>query len=892
MSYSETVEQAISNIKQQTVLMQRSLNNKKLMDALKYTSTMLTELRNPKLLPKQYYELYIQIFDSLTILSAYLVENHSNGHHLADLYELVQYAGNVVPRLYLMITVGTSYLKIPNSPREEILRDMIEMCRGVQNPIRGLFLRYYLSQRTKQLLLPIEQKDSIEFNSQFIITNFIEMNKLWVRLQHQGPSRERDQRTKERKELQILVGSQLVRLSQIVDDNLTLYMDEILPILLEQIVQCRDVVCQEYLYDVICQVFPDEFHLKTLDSLLDTSLQLNMEVSVTKIILTLCERLNGYIERIRQNQSSDDTDQNPIKDDILERFWKHLLKLNDERPDLSIQELSGIILSIMNLSLIWDPTNIQNLNKLFGLVTQKCKDFGEERTQDSESFMVKLLTAHDLDGVKNYKKYFFDIITQCDSFQKLLSIQNSLSQIDVLTSIINCFLANDTDKKLESRILISTKTQLERFLIILEPMITMKTSAPPQDKNTNEIKEYNAQLSREYLISVHQEKLAKMCHFLIQNIDKNQFKTVEQQLELLLMIKNVYHKGGKNIRFTYPTIITNFWRMIRKCNIFKVKIPKRKQYYENLMKQIFKYISRCINDMFNNCGNVCMDLIYKLNLQSAALADQLSLVEISYDFFSEAFSVFEESLSDSRTQFQALIFMAQTLQKTRSLYKEDYYNQLIVRTTLHGSKLLKKEDQCRAVYICSHLWWATEISSIGEEEGETTNFVRDGKRVLECLQRSLRAADSRMDNVESCELMVEILNVCLYYFVHGDEQTTHVGISYINGLIELIKNNLKSLRLEGEQRISEMNVNNGDSNNVNNNANGLIANKDKYVMGLDGTYIKLGNINNSSSAHIDFKIKDMNINDMIQIPIEHFDRTCEYIINQRDIDNRFKMVEV
>jgi len=28
-----------------------------------------------------------------------------------DLYELVQYAGNIVPRLYLLITVGTVYIK-------------------------------------------------------------------------------------------------------------------------------------------------------------------------------------------------------------------------------------------------------------------------------------------------------------------------------------------------------------------------------------------------------------------------------------------------------------------------------------------------------------------------------------------------------------------------------------------------------------------------------------------------------------------------------------------------------------------------------------------------------------------------------------------------------------
>jgi vacuolar protein sorting-associated protein 35 len=86
-------------------------------------------------------------------------------------------------------------------------------------------------------------QDSISF----IITNFIEMNKLWVRLQHQGHSRERDKRTQERKELQLLVGSNLVRLSQLVD--LDTYKNIILPPLLEQVVQCRDVLAQEYLLE-------------------------------------------------------------------------------------------------------------------------------------------------------------------------------------------------------------------------------------------------------------------------------------------------------------------------------------------------------------------------------------------------------------------------------------------------------------------------------------------------------------------------------------------------------------------------------------------------------------------------------------------------------------------
>lgn len=49
------------------------------------------------------------------------------------------------------------------------------------------------------------------------------MNKLWVRLQHQGHSRDREKREAERKELKILVGTNLVRLSQLEGVDLETY---------------------------------------------------------------------------------------------------------------------------------------------------------------------------------------------------------------------------------------------------------------------------------------------------------------------------------------------------------------------------------------------------------------------------------------------------------------------------------------------------------------------------------------------------------------------------------------------------------------------------------------------------------------------------------------------
>ena len=69
---------------------------------------------------------------------------------------------------------------------------------------------YFLCSIVETLSL-LQIDDSIDF----ILLNFAEMNKLWVRMQHQGHSREREKKEKERMELRILVGTNLVRLSQL-----------------------------------------------------------------------------------------------------------------------------------------------------------------------------------------------------------------------------------------------------------------------------------------------------------------------------------------------------------------------------------------------------------------------------------------------------------------------------------------------------------------------------------------------------------------------------------------------------------------------------------------------------------------------------------------------------
>ena len=238
------------------------------------------------------------ITDELCRLELYLCEKPKN----ADLYELVQYSHTIVPRLYLLITVGIVYIKNDATLKRSILKDLVEMCRGVQHPLRGLFLRNYLLQCTRNILPDVmiaanEHEGNVYDAIDFVLTNFAEMNKLWVRMQHQGHSSEKNRREKEREELKILVGTNLVRLSQLESATLETYQRLILPGILEQVVSCRDAIAQEYLMECIIQVFPDEFHLQTLDPFLKSCAQLETGVNVKNIIISLIDRLAAYNQR-------------------------------------------------------------------------------------------------------------------------------------------------------------------------------------------------------------------------------------------------------------------------------------------------------------------------------------------------------------------------------------------------------------------------------------------------------------------------------------------------------------------------------------------------------------------------------------------------------------------
>ena len=266
------------------------------------------------------------MLDQLVPLDLYFRKQLKNGHLMNPLYERVQYTSNIVPRLYLMITVGSSLIKCPNEMSPKVLlKDLLDACKGVQHPTRGLFLRGYLIQMLKDKLPDKENGllvsgTTLDDPIDFILSNFKEMGNLWDRLKMKaGVSL--DQREKERLELSVIVGNNLVKLGRLEGVDINLYGEKILPRILDIILGSKEGQSQQYLMECIIQAFPDEFHLATLELLCSSCLKLQAQANVRIIFTALMKRLATFVKESPDSFKSVDVVQ------ILAKYTSQILNV-------------------------------------------------------------------------------------------------------------------------------------------------------------------------------------------------------------------------------------------------------------------------------------------------------------------------------------------------------------------------------------------------------------------------------------------------------------------------------------------------------------------------------------------------------------------------------------
>jgi len=735
------VEESKLTVKKEAFFMKRALDASNLMDALKHASNMICELRTSLLGPKNYYALYIEANDQLRYLESYLLEE-KHGKRMAELYELVQYAGNILPRLYLLITVGSVYIKLKEAPAKDVLRDLVEMCRGVQHPTRGLFLRTYLSEMVKDKLPDKGSeyegrggvaKDAIDFTLQ----NFIEMNKLWVRMQHQGPVRDKDKREAERSELRLLVGKNIARLSQLEGVDLDLYTKTVLPRLVEQIVNCRDVIAQQYLMECIIQAFPDDYHLRTLEDILTTCGRLQPAVNIKSILVSLIDRLASFAT----------TNTIPDEIQIFEIFSTQVAKVVEQQKTMATEDILALEASLLNLAITTYPSRLEFVDTVFGFCSRVLEERKDDVVKPAVVKQILRLLQIPLDVYKNILT-----VLKLTEYTKLISNLNYENRKRVALDI--------TKNAIEFSATFTTVDEVNTLLGMIEPLIKDTPDQPAQidDEDMEEEQHYVASL-------VH----------LFDNQD------LEQLFAMYSAARKHFSQGGpKRIKHTLTPLI---FRVLRLAVMLKpagtseeTESADDSAAWAHKAKKVLKFAHETVTALSKNAS---ADLSLRLYLQCAQASNKCGSVfeTITYEFVTQAFVVYEEHIAESQAQFNCLTLIIGTLQLLDS-FTEENYDTMITKTALHASKLLKRPDQCRAIYMVSHLFWCPNRD------------YKNGKRVLECLQKSLKIAHACVDASVNVNLFIEILNECMYYFENDCDQTT---AQYLNGLIAFVNTSIANM---------------------------------------------------------------------------------------------------
>jgi len=139
---------------------------------------------------------------------------------------------------------------------------------------------------------------------------------------------------------------------------------------------------------------------------------------------------------------------------------------------------------------------------------------------------------------------------------------------------------------------------------------------------------------------------------------------------------------------------------------------------------------------------------------------------MDYSVF-QAFTIYEEEISDSKAQFAALTLMAATLEKL-DCFSEENSAPVRSKCALLASALLRKPDQCRALILVANLFWTCTTK---ESEGKP---MHEGKRVLECLRKGVKVATECLDPGVQAQLIVELINAYVHFYHQGNQNVRDV----------------------------------------------------------------------------------------------------------------------
>ena len=774
------LDRGLKKIKAQSFHINTAIEKNNLRQCLKETYSMLSELRTSALTPKNYYHLFTTIFDEMQIVENFFSEEIKRGRKARDIYDSVQQAVYLIPRLYLMITAGSLVILDDPKSSEEIIFDLLGMIKGVQNPIRGLFVRYYLLKRIKDKVpdkdnVYLKEGGKIDDTLKFLIQNMDEMNRLWIRLSTDVMGNEKILRDKERNELKILVGESITRLSSLDGLTIDLYEKEVLPQLIQIILESNDLLSQQYLMECIIHAFSDSYNIKCIELILNTLSRLAQGVDIKGLFISLMEKLAKFIT---DNSGEGATEEDkklveaamnvyPILLQYFDRLQKETFMLGESMDVLKLIDLNT---AFMKFSIkCKDNDVLASINHILTSTLDCLRQYGRRLSSDGIKKLSRLL-AVPLESEHS----LFDM----NDFDGLILFLDYTMRKNLALKIIESLYKSESKEKLDS------VDKIQKLLKLIRPLITDVEDALEEDTETFESE---------------QNEVSKMI-FVVKS------ENPEVIYEIYGELKNIFVDGGANRRkITLPTLANCIIGFCHKLSLAYdnknglvpeeikkdpyvnesitsldiSKIDSDETFYK-LMLNVYKLLNEIISiiDQENPASALKLYLLSASQVNDIQ-SDRNNFEEACASFMNAAMNIYQEGKYDQNIRYSLLSQIAGYLIKFTILSNENVEN--IIKVLMEtGAKMSKRGDQFNSMLSIGEIYYTV---------------LKDGNKVNDCINKARKFADFAMTNPQNLVLFVELLNKFLYYAENGDEIIS-IKPEQIDDIIELIRNHIQTIKNE------------------------------------------------------------------------------------------------
>lgn len=715
--------------------------------AVRHSLCMANELRSCRLSPTSYYKLYSMVFLELQHLGAYLRETARHGFSLEEVFEIVQYEGNCLPRLYMLVTVGVVRMLAPDSDEspDEILRDMESMVGAVQHPVRGLFLRYFLLQVVKDKLHMLQEGALGALN--FLLTTFREAVSLWHRLrltqvQVEPSAMQAWQLDDHRYSLRLLLGAHLMQVARV--DGLTqdLYTEVVLPELLRLIPACEDAAGQAYLLQLIVEVFPDSYHLHTLDKVLATCAQVHWSIDLVQLTQHLLRRLTVHLLEGGDSSSSVT---------VFELFHAHF-KLLHGRPRTAATPLISLLtlqLELCMFVLALHPGNAC-LEILEGTV-DLLQNSGEGETENSAPEVLDTQLAQavvDLMAAPLTKERLCSAVLQTPYHATLLAMLSRPMQSRAAMAMVTALLAGDVS--------LGDCGTLRQLFTLMSTLLQDETGQDDEDTRPRHLEHDPIAFRRE------QETVAQLIH-------QVRHEDPTKVIEMLFVLWEYFREGGPHrIIFSVPAMVSASLELADRL----MHTGQNQEQECSELVRIFDFT----HTLCQSLGTLIPKESLRLWLLCAASADRAAalkndavLAKRCSSCVDKALVCLEEDISKQEARLCGLQLFVGTLQQMKVGPEEPA--KLRQRAVALCGKMLSKRFQSKAFCLCCELFWLPQPE------------LQDPDNGLLCLRRALQSADRAIHSDPSdVGLFVDILNEVSRLFAKAAGQVSPAVLSKTVGL--------------------------------------------------------------------------------------------------------------